>query len=78
MKKIVSFHSKLTKRYAFELTLLNRTRRFADGITFFDLNVNLDLYKMSHNPKIIVSLTIFNVTLFEFSIYNVNHYESEF
>jgi hypothetical protein len=35
-------------------------RDFKDGITFFKLRVNLDLYKDSHSPAFQIELTILN------------------
>jgi len=35
-------------------------RDFKDGITFFKLRLNLDLYKDSHSPAFQIELTILN------------------
>jgi hypothetical protein len=49
------------KRIHWEGQLLAFVRDFKDGITFFKLRLNLDLYKDSHSPAFQIELTIFNV-----------------
>jgi hypothetical protein len=66
-----------SKDYAIEFSCLRRIRDFSDGISFFEFDVNLDLWHGDHNPKFEMSLTVFNFCLFEFNWYNVNHVEHE-
>lgn len=63
---------KLSKNYNIELQLLSRTREFTDGITFFNFNMNCDLYVGDHKPSFEIELTVFNVYN-AFSIFNINH-----
>lgn len=61
-----------------ELLLLHKIREFHDGISFFELNINLDRYdkleyiKFKDNPSFRIHLVIFNFTIFEFEIYKKN------
>jgi len=68
---------KISKNYAFDYMLFHKVRNFKDGVTFFDFECNLDLFKGHHNPKFNLSLFLFNYTIFEFEIYNVNHVKTE-
>lgn len=66
-------HFKISKNYAFELALFLHIRYSNDGVTFFDFTNNWDRYEADHNPKFISHLAILNWTIFELSIYNINH-----
>lgn len=48
------------KRIYWEGQFFAFIRDFKDGITFFKLRVNLDLYKDSHTPAFQLELTILN------------------
>jgi hypothetical protein len=48
------------KRIYWEGQFFAFVRNFKDGITFFKLRVNLDLYKDSHSPAFQIELTILN------------------
>jgi len=48
------------KRIYWEGQFLAMIRDFKDGITFFKLRVNLDLYKDNHSPAFQIELTILN------------------
>ena len=48
------------KRIYWEGQFFAFVRSFKDGITFFKLRVNLDLYKDSHTPAFQFELTILN------------------
>ena len=63
--------------YAWELDFLYKYRDFSDGIDFFVFKCGLDKYHCEHNPKFDFSLRILNVTIFEFSIYNIWHMDNE-
>ena len=58
----------------FEFEWLYKVRNFRDGITITH-ELNFDFYKGDHTPQIRWSLTIFNVTVFDFQIYNMLHEE---
>lgn len=64
---------KITKNYAIDFGLLYKVREFKDGITFFELISNLDIYKADHNPKMSFRLIFFNVVIFDICIYNIHH-----
>lgn len=64
---------KLFKNYAFDYCFFYKIRNFSDGISFINADINLDLYENDHNPSFNMFLCIFNMTIFDLSIYNVNH-----
>jgi len=64
---------KLFKNYAFDYVFFYKIRDFSDGISFINADVNLDLYENDHNPSFNIFLCLFNITIFEISIYNINH-----
>jgi len=64
---------KLSKNYAIELSLFNIVRDFSDGISFFEFEINLDLFEDDHKPSFDIYLMIFNCMIFQFRVYNVNH-----
>lgn len=66
---------KISKNYAVDYVFVHLVRSFHDGITFFDLNINIDYYKADHNPQGVICLTILNFTIVELTWYNVNHAE---
>ena len=68
---------KFNKNYAIDIHFLCKQRLFKDGISFFELVSNLDLYKGDHNPKFYIYLILFNFVIFDMEIYNVNHLKQE-
>jgi len=58
---------------AIECTFINKVREFSDGVEFFNLILNADTYKGDHTPRIVFVLTILNVNIIEFGLYNINH-----
>ena len=71
-----NFYGKITCDYAWELETFYKRRDFEDGVEFFDLDIHWDRYCGDHNPQFIFSLTILNLTVFNFSIYNVYHIDN--
>lgn len=65
--------SKISKNYVWELTLLYKYRSLDDGLSLFEFKSDIDWYDGDHCPKADISLRLFNWTIFEFNIYNVNH-----
>ena len=63
-------------KYAIDLCLFKKIRNFNDGVTFFDMNINLDLYKGDHKPSLVIHLVILNFTIFELDVYNIYHEDS--
>lgn len=66
----------VTKNYALDFGFLYQLRNFKDGISFFKLLLNLDLYKADHNPQIRFALVIFNFIIFDIVLYNKRDYDS--
>jgi len=57
----IVFFGNLFKSYSWEIQLFALTRKFSDGITFFSLKFNLDLYKSEHNPLFMLEFTFLNI-----------------
>lgn len=53
---------------------LHCLRDVKDGISFFEMKINLDLFKGDHNPKFEILFIIFSFKIFEIEIYNINHF----
>lgn len=70
---LFSQNFKISDKYHLDVCFLYKCRNWKDGVTFFNCDVNLDLYRGDHNPKFKVCLIIFNYYIFDFSIYNINH-----
>lgn len=71
---MIQICKKISKNFAFELVLFNSVRSLKDGISFFKVVMNLDLYKGDHKPSFNFEIELCNMYLIEFRIYNVNHY----
>ena len=59
-----------------EVILFYKLRELKDGITFFELVVNMDLFDNAdsvsqHNPKLTFRLIVLNYTIFEMVIYSI-------
>jgi len=59
----------ISRNYAVDIALLYQVRAFRDGVSFFDLSTNLDLYKADHTPGFSIRLIVLNIMLLDFSIY---------
>ena len=55
------FYGQIWKNWNYEVQLFSVVRDFHDGITFFDLKVNLDRFKSEHTPAFQFEITIFNI-----------------
>jgi hypothetical protein len=64
---------KISKNYAIDFGFLYKIRSFKDGISIIELSSGLDFYKGDHNPKVHLRFILFNFSIFEINIYNVNH-----
>jgi hypothetical protein len=73
---IRNWHGKIGNNYGWEFEWFYMRRSLSDGITFFELMVNLDKYPCDHNPKFEFGLTILNLTIFDFHIYNIWHMDN--
>lgn len=69
----IVFSSAISKNYAWELSLINPIRSVEDGVTGLEVVLNYDRYKGDHNPKFEFKVTLLNVMLVEFNVYNRNH-----
>jgi hypothetical protein len=70
---MILLSKKISKNFAFEVSLLHKIRDSKDGITFFNANVNLDLFAADHCPKFDFIFIIMNIKILEIEVYNVNH-----
>jgi hypothetical protein len=59
---------------AVECTLLNKVRKFSDGVDVFNLYLNVDFYRGDHTPRKTFVLTLLNVNIIELCLYNTYHY----
>jgi hypothetical protein len=71
---LFGFSLRITEKFAIDITLLNKYREYKDGIDFFELICECDLFKGDHNPSFNFFLAILNISLIEINIYNINHY----
>lgn len=71
-----NFYGQITCDYAWELELFYKCRDFKDGIDFFNLDIHWDRYCGDHNPQFNFSLMLLNLTIFNFSIYNIWHIDN--
>jgi hypothetical protein len=62
MKKFIGFvfFTRIFKAVA-EIQLLSPIRNINDGITFFNIKLNLDLFKAEHNPKFEFEFEFLNI-----------------
>lgn len=74
---MLCFSFKINKNYAFEISGFHKIRDFKDGISFADLDIDLDLYKGDHNPKFSAELVLINFKIVEIGVYNINHINKE-
>jgi hypothetical protein len=65
--------NKVNKSYNWELVLFNKVRKFDDGITFFNINIDWDRYLEDHSPSFLFELTILNINIIEFNIFYKYH-----
>lgn len=68
--------TKINENYAAEFTALSQYQSINDGLSVIEFSCNFDWFIADHNPKFEVSLRMFNYTIFEFLIYNVNHVDA--
>ncbi len=71
------FHGMIGKNYGWEFNLFSKIRDWCDGVSIIEFNINLDRYPSDHNPKFEIFLTLFNITIFEFTIYNIWHIDHQ-
>lgn len=66
----------VTENYALDFGVFYKLRNFKDGLTFFEIVLNLDLYKADHNPQVRFAFIICNFTIFDITFYNKRDYDS--
>jgi len=75
--KTTGFHGIVGKikgiKYGWELVLFHKIRAWDDGLSLFDFTLDMSWYKSDHRPSYGVHLVIWNITIVEFTIYNVDH-----
>jgi hypothetical protein len=64
------------KNIFWEIQLFAMVRDFKDGVTFFNLNINLDLFKSYHSPSFQIEFTFFNI--YNHLWIHQNNHETEF
>lgn len=64
---------KLTKKFAMDIEYFYKYRKFKDGITFFELKCDLDLYKDDHKPEFTFCLILCNFIILDINVYNMYH-----
>lgn len=67
---------KLSKNYAVELGFLRKVSYFNEQVTFCYFDSGIYYSKGDHNPRFSTELILFNILIFEFSIYNINHVDN--
>lgn len=63
--------------WSLEIQLFAPTRKFSDGITFFEGKINYDRYESYHAPAFQMELTILNLYN-HIWIYKTNDHEREY
>lgn len=74
---MILFGFKIAKNYAVDVGLLYLYRSLADGMSFFELEVNYSRYKGDHNPSFKTQLAICNIMILDFNMYNIHHTKCE-
>ena len=69
----MNFHGKINEDYAWEIEIFDKYRKIKDGITFFDVNAQLDWYAADHNPQFTLVFILLNFKIWDISIYNIWH-----
>lgn len=62
---------------AWELELVKRLRSWDDGFSVLEFKCDFSWFKGDHKPSFEFSLVMFNYTVFELTIYNIQHAEDE-
>jgi hypothetical protein len=62
-------------QFAYEFVLFNKIRKWSDGVTC-GFSFNIDRYKGDHKPCAKIELMLFNIVIFSFEIFNINHVNS--
>ena len=70
---MINFTKKITSKFALDVMLFYKLRQFKDGIDFLNINISFDRYEADHKPSFQFMIVVFNFTIIEFDIYNVNH-----
>ena len=65
----MTLHGPLPRGYYWEWQFLDKVRAFHDGVTFCEINLNLDRYPDDHNPKVTLGIMVLNVILSQIVIY---------
>lgn len=66
----------INEDYHVDINGLYKMRNFSDGISFLEVNVNLDSYVGDHNPQFGIQIVLFNINVLEIRIYNVHHVDT--
>jgi len=74
---MIGFSFKTNKNYAIDIYSLHKYREFEDGIDFIDFKFGLDLFEGDHNPKFTFFVGLLNVSIIDFTWYNIHHIDEE-
>jgi len=72
------FWGKLPFNLNWELVVFHKLREWRDGVSFFELKINLDRYdpleyiKFKYHPRLDIHFVALNYTIFEFEVYKRN------
>ncbi len=64
---------KFNQDWGLEISSLHLLRSFADGISFINLEIGLDLFKADHKPSFDLMIVLLNFKLIELSVYYLHH-----
>ncbi len=79
LNNLFQFNCKLSKNFHFECQFFRPIRSLKDGLTIFDLDIGVNRNKaFDHAPEYRAELTILNLLIFEFGIYNINHADGDY
>lgn len=74
---MICWHNYINEKFSWELILFHKIRNWNDGLSLFDFTIDLSWFKGDHQPSYGFHLVVWNYTICEFRIYNVNHVEEE-
>ncbi len=72
---MIFYGKKLTQKFAIDIACFYNHRSFEDGISFVEFDISWDKYLSDHKPSFQIRFALFNFTILDFTIYNVNHVE---
>lgn len=71
----MNFSKKITDKFACDIELFTKPRKFSDGIDFIELRSYSNWYRGDHQPSYNFDFSVFNLCVFSLHIYNTDHIE---